>query len=407
VRRFLIAAIIVLSSVFLTAASAAAEGVRAVAHPARTQAPVAGVLEAWGDDHNGQLGNGTLGMAKVPVAVQLPAGVTITAVAAGGKHTLAVTATGQVLAWGSNSNGQLGDDSNTDSDTPVPVQFPAGTVVTQVAAGRINSIALTSTGLVYAWGDNQYGQLGNGSNISSSVPVKVHLPRGAKAISVGMSYNYAVALTTAGTVLTWGYNGSGQLGNGYETASELPVAVKLPKGTAVRAIANGGFDGLALTASGRLWAWGDNKYGQLGIGSFKTSLAPRPVRVPAGDKIVAIGAGSLHSIALTSTGKVLTWGWNRYGQLGNGSMKNSDVPVVAKVPAKYKISAVSAGGGFSMALTAHGMVLAWGNNSFDQLANGTANHDVPVPVQLPAGVRALRLAAGPTTRDGVAIVAGG
>ncbi len=402
-QRLLASTAVVVPAVAMLAASAASASSSASGSTVAAVAP-AGTLQAWGDDLNGQLGNGTTGRNDLAQTVQLPQGVTITAVAAGGKHTLALTSTGQVLAWGDNFDGQLGDGSNTDSHTPVAVDLPAGTVATAIAAGDNDSLAVTSTGAIYSWGNNHYGQLGDGSNLPSNVPVKVRLPRGDKAIQVGVSYNYAVALTSAGQVLTWGYNGSGQLGNGYETASEVPIPVKLPKGTAVRAIANGGYDGLALTASGRIWAWGDDRYGQLGDGTRSSALSPVQVKLPTGVKVVSIGAGSQHGLALTSTGKVLAWGWNAYGQLGNGSTKDSTVPVAVRMPAKYKITAISAGGGFSLALTAHGAVLAWGNNGFYQLGNGTANSDVPIQVQLPAGLSAIRLPAGLTTRHSLAIV---
>jgi len=366
----------------------------------------AGTAVAWGDNHTGQLGDGTVIDRTAPVGVMLPSGTKVTAVATGGKHSLALTSAGTVLAWGSNSHGQLGDGSMADSHVPVPVSLPHGTVITALAAGGGHSLAVTAAGQVLAWGDNEYGQLGNGSTRDSDVPVRVRLPRGARVVAVHASYNYSIALTAGGHVLTWGYNGSGQLGNGYHTASDVPTRVRLPKGTTVRAIATGGFDGLALTTAGHLLAWGDNRYGQLGVGTRGSSDVPLRVKLPAGTKVVAIAGGSQHTLALTSSGRVLAWGWNVYGQLGDGTTRDRHVPVRVRLPAGVSVTAVSAGGGFSVALTSTGRILAWGHNQFGQLGDGrTASSRLPVTVRLPAGLVGLALAAGPTTRHSLAVVA--
>jgi alpha-tubulin suppressor-like RCC1 family protein len=368
-------------------------------------AQAGGSLQAWGMGISGQLGNGTIANSDRPVTVDLPSRVTITAVAGGGKHTLALTSAGQVLAWGSNYHGELGNGTNSRSSTPVAVHLPKGTVVTAIAAGDGTSMALTSAGQVYAWGANQYGQLGDGSTQQTSTPVAVLLPRRTKVVAIGTSYNYSVALTADGHVLTWGYNGSGQLGNGFETASEIPVRVRLPKGVTITAIANGGYDCLALTSKGSLMAWGAGGWGQLGNGSTSNAESPVTVRLPKGARIVAIAGGSQHSLALTSTGEVLAWGRGDHGQLGDGSTASADLPVRVKIAAGDHVTAIGAGGGFSLALTSTGRELAWGHNQFGQLGDGSfRNTDLPVPVLLPAGLIAIRLPAGPTTRHSLAIV---
>ena len=367
--------------------------------------PAAGSLQAWGDDLNGQLGNGATGQLDRPVSVKLPAGVKVTAVAAGGKFTLALTSSGQVLAWGDNSDGQLGDGQPGDSHVPVPVELPKGTVVTAIATGAVDGMAVTSTGRIYSWGNNQYGQLGDGSTVTRRTPVRVALPSGAKAVAVGTSYNYSLALTSAGQVFTWGYNGSGQLGNGFLTSSEVPTRVHLPRGVRIKEVANGGYDGLALSSKGKLYAWGDNEFGELGDGTTTSRVAPVLVHLPRGVKITAIAGGSQHSLALTSAGRVLAWGRGSFGQLGDASSKSSDVPVAVRLPAGDKITRISAGGGFSVALTSAGKELSWGHNQNGQLGNGSKRStDVPVAVRIPASLSVIALAAGPTTRHSLAVV---
>lgn len=391
----------------LAAALAVAAVGPATAATAGTALVTGGLVQAWGDNKDGQLGDGTIRARHEPVSVQLPAGVTVTAVATGGKHSLAVTSAGKVLAWGNNFYGQLGDGSTKDSHIPVAVALPKGIKVVAVAAGGTSSLAVTATGKVLAWGDNHYGQLGNASTVNSDVPVRVRLPPGASVVAVRASYNYAMALTAGGHVLTWGYNGSGQLGTGFHTASEIPVRVKLPPRTMVAAIATGGYDGLVLTRSGRVLAWGDNRNGQLGNGTYHSSALPVAVKLPHGVEIIAIGGGSQHSLALTSGGRVLAWGYNAFGQLGTGLADGSNVPVRVRLPAGVRVTQVSAGGGFSIALTAAGRLLAWGHNEFGQLGDGgTASSRLPVAVRLPAGMVATALAVGPTTRHSLAIVRG-
>jgi len=304
-----------------------------------------GAVFAWGWNIVGQLGDGSTNGSDVPVKVRLPGGgAKVTAVAAGYAHSVALTSTGAVLAWGKNYNGDLGNGSTTDSDVPVRVDMPASTKVTAVAAGSEHNLAVTSTGAVLAWGYNADGQLGNGSTGTSDVPVNVSLPTGTKVTGVAAGALQSMALTSTGAVLAWGYNADGELGDGTKTISDVPVKVKLPPGTKVTAIAAGGFlygvggitagpdHSLAVTSTGAVLAWGYNADGELGDGSRTNSDVPMKVKLHAGMKVTAVAAGDLHSLALTSTRAVLAWGGNNFGQLGDGSYEESDVPVQVNVP---------------------------------------------------------------------------
>jgi hypothetical protein len=257
---------------------------------------VSGSAWAWGSNGYGQLGNGTTTNSSTPVPVSLTSGTSVTAIAGGGSHSLALTSTGQVLAWGRNSEGQLGNGTTTDSSTPVPVSVPSGTSVTAIAGGGSHSLALTSSGQVLAWGSNGYGQLGNGTTTNSSTPVQVSLPSGTTVIAIAAGGFHSLALTASGQVLAWGYNGNGELGNGATTNSSSPVAVSLPSGTTVTAIAGGGSHSLALTSTGQVLAWGYNVYGQLGNGT--TTNSTTPVAVSALPVAVAIAGGNQQSLAI-------------------------------------------------------------------------------------------------------------
>ncbi|WP_142116370.1 Ig-like domain repeat protein [Salinispora arenicola] len=350
---------------------------------------------AWGDNSNGQLGNGTTTGSSTPVDVDLPAGMTITAVAAGGLHSLALTSTGAVLAWGRNVSGQLGNGDSTNRSTPVEVSLPAGVTITAVAAGAFHSLALTSAGAVLAWGENLHGQLGNGGTTDRSTPVEVSLPAGVTITAVAAGAAYSLALTSTGAVLAWGDNSNGQLGNGTTTGSSTPVDVDLPAGMTITTVAAGAAHSLALTSTGAALAWGNNADGQLGNGDTISSSTPVDVDLPAGVTITTVAAGGLHSLAPTAAGAVVAWGRNVSGQLGNGTTTGSSTPVDVDLPAGATITAIAAGFDYGLALTTAGAVVAWGRNFSGQLGNGdTTNRSTPVDVDLPAGVTITAIVAG-------------
>ena len=380
-------------AIFLAAAMLALMGavsVRTTETQAAGSSASPGTAWAWGYNLRAELGNGTNTGSNIPVQVSLAAGTTVHAVAGGESHSLALTSTGQVLAWGSNFWGQLGNGSTSNSSIPVQVSQPSGTV-TAIASGENHSLALNSAGQVLAWGSNSHGQLGNGSTTDSSLPVVAGVPVPSTAIAGGG--NHTLALTTAGDVASWGDNSFGQLGNGTTTDRSTPGRVSLPSGTTAIAIAGGFLHSLAVTSTGQVMAWGHNGYGQLGNGTFTDSALPVQVSLPAGTTITAVAAAERHSLALTSTGQVLAWGDNGDGELGNGGTAASSSPVAVSLPAGTTVTAIASGGLHSLALTSTGLVLAWGYGITGDLGNGTwANSNIPVMVS--AFPAALAVAAG-------------
>ncbi len=375
-------------------------------------------LRGWGLGADGELGNGhRTKMHRTPVRVRLPRGVRVTSVRAGCDHALALTANGHLLAWGENTEGQLGDGSPASTDTPVRVRLPKGTKVRAIRAGCDHNLALTTRGRVLAWGFNRLGELGNGSRHSRARPVRVKIPRGTriKAISAGCDHN--LALTTRGRVLAWGYGKSGQLGIGSRKLRTRPVRVKFPGRARIKIIAAGCDHSLAVSTHGQLYGWGFNADGEVGDGSTTERDAPvkisidgpvssgLPGRAAAAARVVSLFAGGRHSLALLSTGTVLAWGDNSAGQLGDGLPGGSDVPVAVALPGGSRVRAISASDFDSLALTASGHVLAWGDNSFGQLGNGVpGSSSVPVRVALAAGLRAAGIGAGAGSETLFAIV---
>ena len=304
-----------------------------------------GHVLAWGANDNGQLGDGSTTSSDTPVRVRFASGTKITAVRAGCDFSLALTSKGHVLAWGYNGHGQLGDASTASSDTPVRVKFASGTKVTAISAGENFSLARTSKHHALAWGLNSDGQLGTGSTVSRHTPVRVKLPRSAKVKALAAGSKHGLARTSAG-LYAWGNNFSGQLGNGSTTSSDTPVKVDLQglhPGHVTSLFAGCGFS-LALFSRGALLAWGNNLQGELGDGSTASrSDTPVEVMLPAGATVRSVSAGCVDGYALTVKGHMLAWGYNGNGQLGNGTVTDSGVPVRVSLPAGWRASAAGSG----------------------------------------------------------------
>lgn len=296
----------------------------------------------------------------------------------------------RVWTWGANDEGQLGDGTTDYSDVPVVVSSLAVNA-SKVAGGDYHTVARSSTGTVYAWGGNGYGQLGDGSWDSQLEPVPLSGLPTVRAVAAG-GYSSA-ALDLAGNVWTWGDNWSGQLGIGeLETvpASNVPVMVVGPGGSGVlddvKAIACGGWFMVALKNDGTVWTWGNSMFGQLGNGSF--TYSETPVQVSNLTDVKAIAAGYYHCVAVKNDGTVWTWGDNTYGQLGDNTTDASSVPV--QVSGLSNVDSVGAGGNHSLAIKDDYTVWAWGANESGQLGDGTTDeHHTPVQMLLPVDAEAV------------------
>jgi alpha-tubulin suppressor-like RCC1 family protein len=347
-----------------------------------------GSVMCWGLNSDGQLGDGTVTTRLTPTAVSA-LGSGVTAIATGDYHTCALTTGGGVVCWGDNSYGQLGDETTTDRWTPTPVTG-LGSGLLAVAAGSYHTCALTTSGGVVCWGYNYSGQLGDGTATDRWTPTAVDgLGSGATAIAIGFSHSCAVTL--GGGVKCWGNNSDGQLGDGTTTNRWTPAAVT-GLGSGVAAIAPGGGHTCALTTSGGVKCWGWNRSGQLGDGTRTSRLTPTAV-IEMGRGVAAIAASTQeHSCALTTAGRIMCWGQDSYGQLGDGTARRDSRSTPMLVSRLVSgVTTIAAGSAHTCALTTGGGVRCWGGNSAGQLGDGTtANRWTPTPVSgLGSGVVAL------------------
>jgi alpha-tubulin suppressor-like RCC1 family protein len=307
--------------------------------------------------------------------------VGVAAVTAAVNHTCALSTAGGVKCWGLNGGGELGDGRTCGFSCPTPVDVSGLTSgVAAVSAGPRRSCALTTAGGVKCWGNNASGALGDGTTTDRTRPVDVSgLTSGVAGVSVG--YDHTCALTTASGVKCWGANLYGQLGNGTTTDSSTPVDVSgLSSGVA--AISAGSQHTCALTAGGGVKCWGVNFQGELGNGTTTDSSTPVDVSgLTSG--VSAVSAGGFHTCALTTAGGVKCWGLNGGGELGNGGRTcGFSCPTPVDVSGLTSgVAAISAGPRSSCAVTTAGGLKCWGSNDYGQLGNGaTTSSSTPVDV---------------------------
>jgi alpha-tubulin suppressor-like RCC1 family protein len=354
-----------------------------------------GAVTCWGQNAFGQLGNDTNYGQYVPNSTPSMVGLggaTATAVTAGMNHACALLDTGAVKCWGNNNRGQLGNTTlAATSWDPVLAVLPAGRTATAVNAGRWTTCALLDNDDVLCWGDNGLGQLGNtnsnGSSTAAPVLTPVVLPAGRTATAVSTGGLHTCALLDNGDISCWGYNPYGQLGNvtnnGDHGANPVPVTVVLPAGRTATAVIAAGAHSCALLDSGDVTCWGYDANGQLGntttdnSGSRTAVSTMVPVVFPGGRTPTALAANGNHSCAFLDNGALACWGHNNYGQLGNSANNGfgtpNPIPSVVVLPGGSTATGVSAGVNTTCAVLNTGAVACWGVNYYGELGTGTSD----------------------------------
>ncbi len=306
-----------------------------------------GTVWSWGAEGHGALGNGTTGTGVVTKAVRVrfPAGVSIKSLPTQLPQNtgMAIDRNGNVWGWGGGGGGALCSTWN-DKALPQEVTAPELQADVTLASGQNNhAIYYTSTGLLYGCGHNTAGELGDGSFTSSDSPVQVVGLPAEPVTSVQTSWENSGVLLADGSYWDWGYNHRGQLGDGSTSPSDVPAEVSLP--ATVTTVSEGGSLGdngqtLVVLADQSAFTWGSDSYGQLGIGSGHPRYEALPVEiaVPAGTTFVSVASGAASEYAIDSTGNVWAWGQNNYGQLGIGNTRGQSLPVSVGVSASQVVS---------------------------------------------------------------------
>lgn len=355
-------------------------------------------VSAWGDNSNGQLGNGSTAGQYAPAPVKGLGNVR--KVESGSGHAVALLPDGTALAWGRNAFGQLGEGSTTNQLVPVPVKELTG--IKDVVPGGGQTLFLREDGTVWGCGAGFFGLLGPAHLGICPVPVQVEGVEGV--VSLVSGGGHALALLEDGSVWSWGRDDYGQLGDGPDPdgvpgrslqehagraywSRPLPAQIKGLAG--IRTMAAGGGHSVAVLDDGSMLSWGDNDRGQLGDGT--ANHRPSPGSVPGLDGVVAAACAYHHTLALREDGTVWAFGINDRGQIGDGTTAHRHAPVpVGGLSDVRALSAAGGGGeanpggyGHSLALLADGTVYAWGCNDHGQLGTGTTAPSQLTPAPVP------------------------
>lgn len=349
----------------------------------------------WGINDRGQLGDGTTTDRLIPTKVGgLLEGKVVTNVTAGGNHTCAIAA-GEIYCWGYNGYGQLGNGSTTNSSVPVKVTQDVGLLTGKTVTRSTlswNHTCVIADSEAYCWGNGVQGQLGDNTSTTSSVPVKVTQDIGKLSGKVITDISaeggaYHTCVVADGEAYCWGYNGSSQLGNGLTADSPSPVKVTQDigqlAGKTVTDIATG-FSGTCAVASSEVYCWGSNYSGELGDGTTTASGVPLKVEgIMAGKTITAVAKGEEHTCVIAD-GETYCWGYNEYGELGNGTTSTNDTPPakVSGILTGLTVSQISISpwnNGTHACALAEGKIYCWGYDATDPTTYPAGmNHTSPV-----------------------------
>ena len=341
-----------------------------------------GAAYCWGHGGSGQLGDGTQTKHTTPAPVS--GGLAFTSLAAGANHTCALVSGGAAYCWGTNWAGQLGDGTNQDRITPVAVS--GGVAFTSLVAGGIHTCGLTSGGTAYCWGYNGQGQLGDGTSGSyRNAPASVS--GGLAFTSLVAGNSHTCGLITGGTAYCWGYNYYGQIGDGtsgygsWYQFRNSPVVVS--GGLAFTGLVAGGSHTCGLISGGTAYCWGDNENGQLGDGSGANRTTP--VAVSGGLSFTSLVAGDTQTCGVASGDTAHCWGSNYYGQLGDGATDQRTTPVAVSGGRTFTSLVAGEGASHTCGLATSGTAYCWGYNYYGQLGDGTqTDRTSPVSVDVSA-----------------------
>ncbi|KAK2656331.1 hypothetical protein Ddye_009383 [Dipteronia dyeriana] len=339
------------------------------------------IVCSWGRGEDGQLGHGDSDDRLSPTQLSALDGHEIVSVTCGADHTTAYSVSRtEVYSWGWGDFGRLGHGNSSDLFTPQPIKALQGLRIKQIACGDSHCLAVTMEGEVQSWGRNQNGQLGLGTTEDSLVPQKIQAFQGVSIKMVAAGAEHTVAVTEDGDIYGWGWGRYGNLGLGDRNDRLVPEKVDTVnlQGEKMVMVACGWRHTISVSSSGGLYTYGWSKYGQLGLGDFEDHLVPHKLEALHGSFISQISGGWRHTMALTSDGKLYGWGWNKFGQVGVGDNIDQCSPAQVKFPNDQKVVQISCGWRHTLAVTERQNVFSWGRGTNGQLGHGeSSDRNIP------------------------------
>ena len=291
----------------------------------------------------------------------------------GYNHACMILENQSLICWGGGGNGRLGDGSSTNSLTPVYSNVPANETPVEIGAGWWHTCGLMESGKIYCWGGGVFGQMGDGTSADNNYEMRqVSLPFGRTGKTIAVGEHHACTIADNDEVYCWGNNEEGAVGaSGYQDTEATPVHVDLPGNLYAISIGAGNEHTCVAVNNGRAYCWGDNYYGQLGASTTDwNSYTPLIVQIPGNRDVVSIAAGGFHSCAVLDNGKVMCWGADNWGQLGDGGAnENVNYPVYVSMGSNTA-RAIVTGWHTSCMILDYGDTQCWGRNSKGQVGSG-------------------------------------
>ena len=290
---------------------------------------------------------------------------------AGREYSCGTAEDGTLKCWGDNDYGQVGDGTTTDRNTPTIID--PGTSYLSVTPGLYHTCGITTSGTLKCWGWNYYGQVGDGTKINRNTPTNIDPGTSYQSVTLGSFHTCGI--TTSGTLKCWGYNYYGQVGDG--TTTNRPTPTNIDPGTSYQSVTPGSYHTCGITTSGTLKCWGGNNYGQVGDGTKINRNTP--TNIDPGTSYQSVTLGSFHTCGITTSGTLKCWGYNYYGQVGDGTTTNRPTPTNIDPGTSYQ--SVTPGSYHTCGITTSGTLKCWGGNNYGQVGDGTKiNRNTPTNI---------------------------
>ncbi len=324
----------------------------------------------WGDDFRGQLGDGNNGQANEPSPVAVATNLEFTRLTAGTWHTCGIDTAGRAWCWGYDFQGQLGDGNDGQADEHTPVAVAGNHVFTRLSASYGHTCGIDTTGKAWCWGWDSHGQLGDGDDGQAAEYAPVPVAASLTFTTLVAGAAHTCGIDTTGKAWCWGLDHQGQLGDGNDGQAPEYAPSAVASSEAFTQITVGDSFTCATDVQGRSWCWGYDNYGQLGDGDDGQGSEYTPVPVAGGHQFARLTAGAWHACAIDRTGKAWCWGSDQNGRLGDGNDGQADQPSPVAVATCAVLTHVTAGGAHTCALEWTGKAWCWGYDHYGQLGDG-------------------------------------